>query len=50
MGVAARPASKGLGPQNPVHFGNLLSQNRVTKHSDPGPALIRKLYVQNTIT
>ena len=45
MGVAATPAPKGLGPQNPtkklahvgVLLGHLLSQNRVPKLSDPGP-------------
>ena len=45
MGVAATPALKGLGPQNPtkklahvgIILGHQLSQNRVPKHSDPGP-------------
>ena len=45
MGVAASPAPKGLGPQNPtkklahvgVLLGHLLSHNRVPKVSDPGP-------------
>ena len=43
MGVAATPAPKGLGPQNPtkklahvgVLLGHLLSQNRVPKVSVP---------------
>ena len=47
MGVAAMPAPKCLGAQNPskelAHFrvllGNLLSQNRVPKLSDPGHPL-----------
>ena len=45
MGVAAKPAPKGLGPQYPtkklahvgVLLGHLLSQNHVPKLSDPGP-------------
>ena len=41
MGVAATPAPKSLGPQNPTHvevlLGHLLSQNRVPKLSDPEP-------------
>ena len=45
MGVAATPAPKDLGPQNPteklahvgVLLGHLLSQNRVPKLLDPGP-------------
>ena len=47
MGVAAMPAPKGLGPQNPtkklalvgVLLGHLLSQNRVSKLLDPRPPL-----------
>ena len=47
MGVAATPAPKGLGPQNPtkklahvgVLLGHLLSRNHVPKVSDPGPPL-----------
>ena len=45
MGVAAIPAPKCAGPQNPTKnlahvgflLGHLLSQNRVPKLSDPGP-------------
>ena len=45
MDVAATPASKGPGPQNPtkklahvgILLGHLLSKNRVLKPSDPGP-------------
>ena len=47
MGVAATPAHKGLGLQNPtkilahvgVLLGQLLSQNRVSELSDPGTPL-----------
>ena len=47
MGVAATPAPKGLGPQNPtkklayvgIFMGHLLCKNRVRKLSDPGPPL-----------
>ena len=45
MGVAAMPAPKGLGPQNPtkklahvgVLLGHLFAQNRVPKLLDPEP-------------
>ena len=47
MGVAATQAPKTLGPQNPtkklthvwILLGHLLSQNRFSKLSDPGPPL-----------
>ena len=52
MGVAATPASNGLGPQNPtkklahvgVFFGHLLSQNRVPKLSNPPPLTIGSIF------
>ena len=53
MGVAATLAPKGMGPQDPtkklahvgVLLGHLLSQNRVSELSDPGPPLnYQKIY------
>ena len=54
MGVAATPAPKGLGPQNPtkklghvgVLLGPFLSQNRVPKLLDPGQWTPLKYWVK----